>query len=156
MKKSVLFYAFTLLLSAVMFSCKPSDEKIQKEVETALATAQPEIASTVEHGVVILTGVVESEEAKSAAETIVKTLKDVKSVTNNIEVKVPVIVNPDKELTAIITTTLQDGGFKDVKVVVEDGVATLTGDVKKADLQKVMQIANEAKPTKVDNKLNIK
>lgn len=156
MKKSVFIYVCAILLSAVMFSCKPSDEKIQKQVETALTAVQAEVTPTVKDGVVILNGVVTSEEAKAAAETAVKALKGVKSVTNNIEVKIPVVINPDDELTKIVAAGIETGGYKDVKVSVKDGVVTLTGDVKRADLQKVLQIVHEAKPKSVDNQLKIK
>ncbi len=45
-----------------------------------------------------------------------------------------------------------------ITVTVAGGVITLTGDVAKADLTKVMQAANEAKgnATKVENKLTVK
>lgn len=154
MKKSVLISAFALLLSVVMFSCKPSDEKIQKQVETALSSVNGEITPKVKDGVVTLDGVVASDEAKTAAETAVKGLKDVKSVTNNIQVQIP--VNPDVELAKVLTTGLQNGGFADIKADVKDGVVTLTGDVKRADLQKVLEIVHGSNPQKVENKLNIK
>lgn len=157
MKKSVLISAFALLLSVVMFSCKPSDEKIQKQVETALSSVNGEITPKVKDGVVTLDGVVASDEAKTAAETAVKGLKDVKSVTNNIQVQIPVNpVNPDVELAKVLTTGLQNGGFADIKADVKDGVVTLTGDVKRADLQKVLEIVHGSNPQKVENKLNIK
>lgn len=154
MKKSVLISAFALLLSVVMFSCKPSDEKIQKQVETALSSVNGEITPKVKDGVVTLYGFVTSDEAKTAAEKAVKGLKDVKSVTNNIQVQIP--VNPDVELAKVLTTGLQNGGFADIKADVKDGVVTLTGDVKRADLQKVLEIVHGSNPQKVENKLNIK
>ncbi len=45
-----------------------------------------------------------------------------------------------------------------ITVAVANGEITLTGDVAKADLVKVMQAANEAKgnATKVNNKLTVK
>ncbi len=156
MKKSVLFYVSALLISALMFSCTASDEKVQKEVNTALTAVNTNVNASVKDRVVTLTGVVESEESKMAAETAVRSVKDVKSVMNNIEVKAPVVVNPDNEMTTKINAALAVGGFQDVKVSVNNGVVTLTGDVKRADLQKVMQIANEAQPRQVENKLNIK
>ena len=41
-------------------------------------------------------------------------------------------------------------GIKGITATVSNGEVTLTGDVKKADLQKVMQVANESKPKKVN------
>lgn len=156
MKKSVLFYVSALLISVMLFSCKPSDEKIQKQVETALTAIESTVTPVVKDGVVTLSGTVESEEAKAAAETALKALKDVKSVVNNVEVKLPVVINPDEVLSTAITTLLTAGGFADVKAAVDSGIVTLTGDLKRADLQKVLQIANEAKPKQVINKLNLK
>lgn len=155
MKKTVL----VLLLGVMLFSCKPSDEKLQTAVQTALTAAGSNATSSVKEGVVTLSGTVDSEAAKIAAETAVKAVKDIKSVSNNIEVKVPqapVVINNDEVLTTAINAAITAGGFSDITVSVKDGEVTLNGDAKKADLAKIMQIANEAKPAKVINNLNIK
>lgn len=144
-----------------MFSCKPKDQDLQKSVQTVLSTTTKGVESSVKDGVLTLTGVVDSQEAKAAAETAVKSVKDIKSVVNNIEVKAPVVetpavtINADDTLKALITTGLTAGGFNSIMANVKDGVVTLTGDVKRADLAKVMQIANEASPKKVINELKI-
>ncbi|NDV95632.1 BON domain-containing protein [Dysgonomonas sp. 521] len=156
MKRLVLILTCALLSSAMFYSCKPSDEKLQKQVETVLSAAQSSVTGTVKDGVVTLNGTVDSDEAKAAAEVAVKAIKDIKSVTNNIEVKLPVVINPDEVLTTAITTALTAAGFKDVKLTVSEGVVTLTGDAKKADLQKIMEIANSAQPKKVLNQLKLK
>lgn len=156
MKRLVLILTCALLSGAMFYSCKPSDEKLQKQVETVLSTVQSSVTATVKDGVATLTGTVESEEAKAAAEAAVKAVKDIKSVTNNIEVKLPVVINLDETLSTTITNALTTAGFKDVKLAVDSGVVTLTGEAKKADLQKIMQIANEAQPKKVLNQLKLK
>ncbi|MDR2950819.1 MAG: BON domain-containing protein [Prevotella sp.] len=156
MKRLVLILTCALLSGAMFYSCKPSDEKLQKQVETVLSTVQSSVTATVKDGVATLTGTVESEEAKAAAEAAVKAVKDIKSVTNNIEVKLPVVINPDETLSTTIANALTTAGFKDVKLAVDSGVVTLTGEAKKADLQKIMQIANEAQPKKVLNQLKLK
>lgn len=156
MKRSVLFYVCALLTGVMLYSCKPSDEKLQKQVETVLTTADTKVSASVKNGMATLTGVVESEEAKMAAESLVKGVKDIKTVVNNIEVKVPVVINPDDTLTTTIASALETAGYKDVKIAVKDGEVTLSGDLKRKDLQKVMQIANEAKPKKVINELKLK
>ncbi|MFV0332056.1 MAG: BON domain-containing protein [Dysgonomonas sp.] len=156
MKRLVLILTCALLSGAMFYSCKPSDEKLQKQVETVLSTVQSSVTATVKDGVATLTGAVESEEAKAAAEAAVKAVKDIKSVTNNIEVKLPVVINPDETLSTTIANALTTAGFKDVKLAVDSGVVTLTGEAKKADLQKIMQIANEAQPKKVLNQLKLK
>jgi osmotically-inducible protein OsmY len=153
MRRIVLIIA--LLAGVMLYSCKPSDEKLQKAVETAL-TASTGVTSSVKDGVVTLTGTVESEEAKLAAETAAKAVKDIKSVTNNIQVVVPVVINPDETLLTSINSALSAAGFSGITVTSSNSEVTLTGEVKRADLAKVMQIANESKPAKVINQLKIK
>ena len=48
---------------------------------------------------------------------------------------------------------LDSAGFSGVKINIADSVLTLTGDVKKADLKKVLQIVNDLKPKKIINEL---
>lgn len=156
MKRLVLILTCALLSGAIFYSCKPSDEKLQKQVETVLSATQSSVTGTVKDGVVTLNGTVDSDAAKTAVEVAVKAIKDIKSVTNNIEVKLPVVINPDETLSTTITTALTAAGFNDVKLAVDSGVVTLTGEAKKADLQKIMQIANEAQPKKVLNQLKLK
>lgn len=157
MRRTVLIYVVALLSGVILYSCKPSDEKLQKAVETALTTSgNTAIASTVKEGVATITGTVESEEAKAAIEAAVKAVKDIKSVDNKIEVVVPVKINPDETLVTTINEALSTAGFKGINVAVANGEVTLTGDVKKADLQKVMEIANGTNPAKVINQLTIK
>ena len=43
-----------------------------------------------------------------------------------------------------------------MKADVKDGVVTLTGEIKKASLPKLMQSLMALKPKKVDNKLTVK
>jgi hyperosmotically inducible protein len=160
MKKTVLLYFSILLSGIILFSCGNNDLKLQKEVPNALLNAPASISYSIKDGVVTLTGVVDSDKDRTGAEESVKALKDVKTVVNNIEVKAPaepaVVINPDDALTKAITMALATGGFSDVVAAVKDGEVTLTGNVKRADLAKVMQIANEAKPKKVINQLTIK
>jgi hypothetical protein len=46
--------------------------------------------------------------------------------------------------------------YAGVTATINDGIVTLTGEIKKADLQKLMMALNSLKPKKVDNKLVIK
>ncbi len=152
-------FIIALVSSVMFFSCKPDDAKLQKAVDAALIESNTGITSEVKDGVATLKGVVASEEAKAKAEEVVKAVKDIKSVTNNVQVVLPpppVVVNPDETLTSTINSALTAAGFSGVTVAVSNGEVTLTGDVKKADLPKVMQIANESKPAKVINQLKVK
>ncbi len=156
MKRLVFILTCALLSGAVFYSCKPNDKTLQKQVETVLSAIQSPVSGTVKDRVVTLSGTVDSQTAKAAAETAVKAIKGIKSVTNNIEVKLPVVINPDKTLLSVIINALSIAGFSGVKPIISDGVVTLTGEAKRADLQKIMQIANEAQPKKVLNQLKLK
>ncbi|MDR0799783.1 MAG: BON domain-containing protein [Dysgonamonadaceae bacterium] len=159
--KTKLLLCGVMLFAAIAFnSCKPSDEELKKAVNTSLNALPSTISSDVKKGEATLSGIVESDELKAEAEKLVKDVKGIKSVVNNIEVKQPEpepVINPDTVLSSTISSLIAAGGdaFKQVIVNVKDGEVTLTGSVKKADLQKVMQIVNEAKPKKVNNLLNI-
>jgi len=153
-----------LLLIAVLFagmtlnSCGVSDEKLQKDVTAALSAVSSSLTSEVKKGEVTLNGIVEAPELKALAEKIVTAVKGVKSVVNKIEVQLPKPkINPDDELKNIISTAITAAGeaYNKVVVAVKEGEVTLTGEVKRADLQKLIQIANEAKPKKVINELTI-
>ncbi|MDU1904797.1 MAG: BON domain-containing protein [Dysgonomonas sp.] len=159
MKKSVLVYVFVLVASIMLYSCGKSDEKIKQSVETALTTTNSGSVSTdVKNGVVTLKGTVNTPEEKMAVENAVKALKDVKSVNNEIQINMPAPapVSADQTLTNTINTGLTAAGLSGINVAINNGEVTLTGEVKRADLPKVMQIANDAKPTKVNNQLTIK
>lgn len=158
MKTKLFLCSILLLAGLTLNSCKPSDEKLQKEVST-LISAIPSVTPVVKDGVVTLSGVVETEEIKAEAEKLAGSAKGIKSVTNNIEIQQPEPeISPDEALMNTITSAISGKGakFKDVTVSVKDGEVTLTGIVNKADLQELMQIANEANPKKVNNVLNIR
>lgn len=157
MKKS-LFIAFCAIFSVVLMqSCKNNDEAIQKEVQTLVSEKVSGITVSVKDKVVTLTGTVDSEEKKLEAAGVAS-IKSVKSVTNNIVVKEEPkpVINPDTEIRTTINNKLSAAGYKDVQVEVANGEVTLKGNLKRSDLQKVMQIANESNPKKVNNQLTLK
>jgi osmotically-inducible protein OsmY len=159
MRANLLLCGILLCAGIAFNSCKPSDEKLQKEVTAGLNTVSSDLSGKVEKGQVTLTGIVESDEAKTNAEKVTSAIKGIKSVVNNIEVKKPEpVINPDDVLKSTIAAAITAAGdaFKKVMVEVKGGEVTLTGEIKKVNLQKVLQIANEAKPKKVNNQLNIK
>lgn len=158
-----------LLLLTVMFSvsvllnsCGVKDTDIEKAVLEKIS-ATPElsgISATVKDGVVTLSGEVKDDASKALAETSVKGIKGVKSVVNNISVAPPpppaatVEITPDDPLTKAVADATKD--FTGVTATVKDGVVTLTGEVKKTDLPKLMQAIMASKPKKVENQLVIK
>lgn len=149
--KKLLFLVFTAGLFALQ-ACSPKDADIQKGVDTAIA-AVGGVSASVTEGVVTLSGTVATEDAKMAAETSAKEVKGVKSVSNNIQVVPPIIASVDA-LTEGVKTALAP--FPGAIGTVKDSVIILTGEIKRADLQKVIKAAQALKPKKVDNQLTIK
>ncbi|NLI72923.1 MAG: BON domain-containing protein [Bacteroidales bacterium] len=145
-----------VLLLAGFTSCKPKDADIQKAVETAIA-ANPDAAdvvATVEKGVVTLTGEVKDEAASVAINGIAAGVKNVKSVVNDLTIAPPVVSAVDSAIQEGLVDALKD--HSSVNATVLDGVITLTGEITKADLPKLMQKVNALKPVKIDNQLTVK
>ena len=149
----------TLIFSFFLFSCKPNDAKITEDVKAKVTAVSPAVTVDVKEGVVTLAGEVTDEATKSAAESALQGVKGVKSVVNNITVPPPppppVQINPDDVLRSTVDSVFAAKGITGITAAVSNGEVTLTGDVKRADLQKVMQVANEAKPKKVINQMKI-
>ncbi len=162
--KNLNLFRNLLVITGLLFfiaGCKPSDSAIAESVTSKVNTI-PGVTVAVTDGVVTLSGQVSDDAAKAAAETAAQDVKGVKSVVNNLTVPPPpppptpaVVINPDDVLRGGLDSAFAAKGFKGITATVNDGVVTLTGNVKKADLTKVMQAANELKPKKVVNNLTI-
>ena len=161
MRITKIFLAVFIAASTLFFSCKPKDSDVQAKITEKFA-ATPEVAgasATVADGVATLTGEVSNPTAQAQAETLAKGIKGVKSVVNNLTVTPPpppaaAAVNPDSALMQGVTDATKD--FPTVKASVNNGEVTLTGTIKRADLQKLMQTLNTLKPSKITNQLTIK
>lgn len=164
LSKLLLLCMSVAVISTTIISCKskPKDADIKASVETLLK-ANPDlqgIAADVKEGVVTLSGEVKSEAAKTAAETAIAAVAGLKSVANNITIAAPppppavVEVTADDPLAKSIVDAIKDNAG--VKAEVKDGIVTLTGEIKKTDLPKLLQKINALKPKKVENKLTIK
>ena len=153
--------ALTLILAlgVSVSSCKKvNDADVQNAAQEVLM-ADPALAGvvvTVQEQVATLTGIVEDEAAKMAAESAVAAVENVKSVVNRIEVIPPA---PDySELDATINAALADA-LKDhakVTATVQDGVITLTGEIREKDLPILMQKLNALNPVQIVNNLTVK
>ena len=150
-----LAFAF-LVITSLLYSCKADDSKIQEAAQANATAIAPGVNVEVKDGVVTLTGTVPDQTTQDALANSVKDVKGVKSVVNNTTVASPAVeVNPDNLIRAAIEENFLKMGIRGVNFSVAAGVVTLTGEVSRGDLQKVMQAANEAKPKKVDNQLKI-
>lgn len=160
MSKMLLVLGAAFMMSTAIISCKSkvSDADVKAGVETAI-TAKPELSGLVvdvKDGVATITGEVKDDAAKAAVDAL-KDVKGVKSVVNSTTIApppAPIEVSADATLTTSVKDALKDNAG--ITATVADGVVTLTGDVKKADLAKVMQKVNALKPKKVENKLTVK
>ena len=157
-------FKFILVLflstSTLLFSCKPKDSDVQAKINEKFA-ATPECSgasATVADGVATLTGEVKDDACKNMAATETGEIKVVKSVVNNLTTTPPPpppapTVSPDSALMQGVTDATKD--FPTVTAAVKDGEITLTGSIKHADLQKLMQSLNTLKPKKIINHPNL-
>jgi len=149
--------ALFLIVSTTSCNSKTSDADVKTAVDKAIAAnAGPSTVSTsVNDGVVTLSGEVKDEATKTAAETAARGVNGVKSVTNNLSITPPpVVITADDPLKASVDNTIK--AYPGVSASIQDGIVTLTGEIKRADLQKLMMDLNTLKPKKIDNKLTIK
>ncbi len=153
---------FIVMLSlVVIISCKsgPSDTQLQTNLVTALGATYPGIAVSVKDKVVTLTGTCPDDACKTSSEEMAKSVEGVKNVVNEIVVTPPAPIN-EPEITADdpLKKSVDDlvASYNTVTATVNDGVITLTGELKRSQLTALMQSLNELKPKKVENKLTIK
>lgn len=140
-----------LLLGIFLPSCKIDEEKVLIEIEDALCGEHTNVISSYEDGVVVLAGFVETEQKKLSAEKVVRHIKYVKSIYNQISVKESLTsAKPsDETLQHYIHARLCKEGCNEVKVDVRNGEVTLTGNVHKDDFIRAMRIVRKANTQRV-------
>ncbi len=153
------------LCSMLLFSCGGNKDA---SIQTAIESKKKEmkemagITASVDKGVVTLSGECPDTSAKSLCEQSVSSIPGVKKVVNNLSVTppppppapAPVVIAADDPLTANVTDAIKD--YPGVSAAVKDGEITLTGDIKRASLQKLMMSLHSLKPRKINNQLTIK
>ncbi len=156
---TVSFTVAFLSLSVTSCKSKPKDADIKANVDKSIAAVPylSGINTEVKDGVVTLSGQVKDESEKLGAEGAAKSAYGVKSVVNNITVApplaAPVQITPDDPLKVSVDSTIKN--YPGVNATITDGVVTLTGNIKRSDLQKLMMALNTLKPRKIENKLTI-
>jgi hyperosmotically inducible periplasmic protein len=152
--KSVLL---ALCLGFMALSCGPKDADIEKEILAKMGS-MPEMTITVKDGIATISGTCKDDACKASCENIAKGVKGVKSVVNNCVVAPPppppVEISPDAVLTTSVMQVVQ--AYKGASASVSNGVVTLTGEIKRAELPMLMEAVQGLKPKKVENKLTIK
>ncbi|MBC8987767.1 BON domain-containing protein [Pedobacter sp. N36a] len=159
MSKMMALVIATAFMVTAIAGCKstPKDADLKTAVETAIQSSPNLSASgvAVDKGVVTITGQVTDEASKDALGKAAAAVPGVKSVVNNLTIEVAKVeVTADTPLALAVKDATKD--FPTVAATVNDGVVTLKGELKKADLQKLMMAVNALKPKKVDNQLVIK
>jgi hyperosmotically inducible periplasmic protein len=160
--------AVMLTLIAVLMGCNrgPNDETLTQQVKAKIS-ADPALATqpvnvSVKDGVVTLAGNVNTATNKAKAEDLAKGVNGVKSVTNSLAVRPPIVnatpppVSPDTQLKTSVMAGLTKYGITTVSAEVVNGEVTLSGSIPRAKLQDAMKAANESHPKKVVNKMTIK
>jgi hyperosmotically inducible periplasmic protein len=139
-----------LLFVTAISSCnkKVKDADLQTAVETALK-ANPDLANamvTVKDGIATITGELPNDAAKTALDAALKLIPNLKSFANNCTVTPPAPVVPPvtDQLAQAVTDALKD--FPTVKSDLKDGVLTLTGEIQRTSLQKLMIGLNALRP----------
>lgn len=152
--KSLAFIALIVIMG--ISGCKPKDTDIKSAVEKSMASVPELTGATVDvkEGVVTLGGELKDETAKTLAETTAKIVKGVKSVTNSITIKAPVVIAVDEVLIKNVADAAKD--YPTVVAQVKDGVVSLTGEIKKEALPKLMMALSALKPKQIANKLTVK
>lgn len=165
-KRSRFLFLFLPLAAAILFTlpgCKsgPKDDDIQAGItqKLQLMPDMTGITTSVKDGVVTITGEFTSDEQKSTTEAAIKEINGVKSIDDQATVAAPppapvVTITPDDALSKMVMEATKD--FSGVKAAISGGVITLTGEIKKDDLPKLMMTLNSLKPKKIQNNLVIK
>jgi len=153
-KVLLLLMAVALVGSSVP-GCKSKvkDEDLQTSVQAALR-ANPETAGVmadVKNGIATVSGEVKDATVKTTATELAAGVKGVKSVENNITIAAPpppVEITADDPLAKGVKDATKD--FPTVTATVNDGVISVSGELKSADWKKLKMALDGLKPKKVD------
>ncbi|MEO5894038.1 MAG: BON domain-containing protein [Ferruginibacter sp.] len=165
-----------------LFSCaaKITDNDIKATIETRLKAAPDLSAAVIDvtNGIVTITGECKDEVSRENCEKIAQDVTGVKTVINNLATPAAAAdtaviaaspVAPVGDTVAIaddaglnsptdplfIAVTNVTKKFPSVKADVKEGVVTLTGDIKKNDLPRLMKALSALRPTKIEQQLNL-
>ncbi len=152
-KKFIHVLAFSLLSMFFIVSCssKPDDQQIQENVTKYLQDNKnyAGVTSTVNEGVVTLSGMCEGDNCVAAIEKDVAGIKGVSKVENNI--------SKDNSTDMTMRTSLQSILYKypGVQADVASGVIVLRGTIDRDNLQPLMSDLTKLNPEKIDNQLSV-
>lgn len=143
-------------VAIALAACAPKDADIKANVDKAIAGVQG-VTVEVSKGEATISGQFPDEATKTSTEATVKGVKGVKNVVDNASITPPpppVVISADDSLKTNVAAALKD--FSTLSADVKDGVVTLTGEIQKAALPKVMQALSALHPKKIENKATVK
>ena len=152
-KNFIQLLVFSMLSMFFIVSCssKPDDKQIQENVTKHLQDNKnyKGITSTVNEGIVTLTGMCEGDNCVTAIEKDVAGIKGVSKVENNI--------SKDNSTDMTMRTSLQSILIKypGVQADVTSGVIVLRGTIDSDNLQPLMSDLTKLNPEKIDNQLSV-
>ena len=149
-----------LSFSIAFISCGPKDDEVQLAVQAVVSGSScVGVSSKVADGTVTLTGDCKDQQGITALETQLKEVHGVKKIINNVKVADPeitvadpgtlIIANSDT-LTAGVRKIMKD--YPSIQATVSDSIVSLTGEVKKAEGEKLINQIKALKPKSVDSK----
>ena len=162
--KKIASLCLTIVFLTFLVGCSPNDEKITAAVKSSLST-QPslsQVTATVNKGIVTLTGEVETDEQKALAESSLSGVKGLKGITNSITVKPKGASTEemqkvgDNDLQSKVNANFATYKIEGITATVAGGIVTLTGEIKRDNLQNAMKAAMESGAIKVENQMTIK
>lgn len=136
-----------------------SDEELQTRAANAVKTDPTTEKVTVEvtDGVATVSGEVKDDAARAKAAELAK-VEGVTAVMNNVTVvpaPPPLASADDDTLRTKVEEAVKEAACGNVEVEVKEGVVTLKGTVTQEKFAACVMAANQAKPKKVDNLLEI-
>lgn len=151
-----------LAAAALMAACGKSDADLTKAVNDKLtADKVTGVTASVKDGVATLSGEVADVTVKTHAETSAKGVDGIKSVDSSKVTLKPLAAAPtpnggDQMLKGTIEESIKKLNITGITVDVKEGDVTLTGDVSKDNLAKVMQAVSATNPKHITNNLKVK
>ena len=149
-------FGVAVAIGLALAACSRKDADVKADAEKALSGMQG-VTVDVVNGAAVISGQFADSAAKTTGEAAVKGVKGVKSVVDNATVTpppAPVVISPDDSLKTNVSAALKD--FPTLTANVKDGVVTLTGEVQRTALPKVMQALSALHPKKIENKATVK
>lgn len=146
--------AVTLSLAFALAACAPKDADIKAGVDTAISGVSG-VTVNVSNGVATISGEFADEATRTSTTALVAGVKGVKSVADSSTIAPPpVVISPDDALRTSVAAAL--AAFPTLTATIADGVITLNGEIKKAELPMAMQALSALNPKKIDNKATVK